>query len=408
MTEQTVRQEWKRGWPIVLSGFFGVVLPSLYAGGLGAAIAPMSADLGWSRATITAGPMMAAIVQLLLGPAPGLVIHRLGPRRVALSAIPLHCLALALPGAAGGSIWLWYGAWLVIGLTISFVSALLWTVGASRCFDRSRGLAFAVVMSGAGLANAVSPLIAVAAMVHFQWTAVFPALGLFGLVASWPIVWALFDPDRRCAQTLEGAHELTGLDVRDIFGSVRFWAIAAVVLFQYATIGVLFVHLQPIYRDAGLSAGEAARYASLIGVALIIGRLGGGILVDYFAARFVAAGACLLPVVSSVVLMNFEGQAWHAMLAAIALGLALGSEGDIIAYLTSRYFGTRHYGSAYAVYNSLYAVGFTFAPVLGGAWYDRFGNYQAVLEGVIVILAASAIILMSLGRPPEFREAHRS
>lgn len=405
MTAETARQEWQRGWPVVVSGFFGVVITSLYAGAVSAAITPITADVGWSRTVITAGPMMAAIVQLLLGPVPGLCIARFGPRRVALTAVPLHAAALSLPGAAAGSEMAWYGAWLALGLTTAFVSALLWTVGASRCFDRSRGLAFAVVMSGSGLANAVSPLIAVAVMAHLRWTMVFPALGLFAFVVSWPIAWALFDPDRYRRQQDGTVRELTGMEVREIFASVRFWVIAVVVVLQYSTIGVLYVHMQPIFRDAGMSAGAAASYASLIGIALIVGRLGGGFLIDHIAARFVAAGACALPIVTSVLLMDFHGAPWEATFAAIGLGLALGSEGDIIAYLTSRYFGTKHYGSAYAVYNSLYAVGFTFAPVIGAAWYDHFGNYHAVLQGLIGILLVSAVALLCLGEPPKFEPA---
>lgn len=399
------RSEWARGWPVVLAGSFGVMLSALFSNGLGTVMVPMQQELGWSRATITSGPMIDAALILLLGPLPGMLIDRIGPRRVALVSVPAYALATGAIGLAGPSLVSWYAVWIVMGLVAPFVSALIWTIGISRCFEANRGTAFALAMCGIGLAHLVSPLIAVTVAGQAGWRWVFPALGLTGFVLAYPLVVWLFHPDAAAAGEDGVAPDLPGMETGEIFRSWRFWVLALAVLLQYGALGTLFVHLQPIYLHSGISATAAARYASLMGAALMVGRLIGGWLVDRLPARYVAAVVSLLPVAAAILLLTFTGVGWVALFAPLCIGLAMGSEGDIIAYIAARYFGPRRYGSAFGVYMALYGFGFAFAPVIGGAVYDALGSYDDVLGTIAVTLVISAGLLGSIGRPPDFRAA---
>ncbi|MCF8709548.1 MFS transporter [Rhizorhapis sp. SPR117] len=396
------RSEWARGWPLVLMSSLGIMLSAAFAGGLSTSLTTIEQEMGWSRTAITAGPMIAAAIPLLMGPFSGMLIDRLGPRRIVRISIPLYAMAVASLGMAGPGQVGWFASWAAIGALTPFVGPLVWTIGLSRCFEANRGTAFAFAMSGVGLAHFLTPLISVAMLDWFSWRAVFPAVAGFAFLAVYPLVLLLFRPAASGAEDAEASVELPGMEVREIFTSYCFWVIALVVVLQYGALGTLFVHLQPIYVGAGLDAVAAAQYASTMGIALIIGRLLGGYIVDRVSARHVAAAVTMLPILACVLLLKGPGSPWIALVVPMLVGFSMGSEGDIIAYMTAKYFGPKNFGSAFSIYMALYAVGYAFASVIGGAVYDALGSYDKVLQVIAVALAVAAMLVLTIGRPPQF------
>ena len=397
------REEWARGWPLVLASVFGILLSAVFAGGLSTALTAIQQQTGWSRATITAGPMVAAAIPLFMGPLPGIVIDRVGPRAILRIAIPAYAAAVASLGLGGSSLVLWFSSWAVIGILSPFANPVIWTVVLSRVFDASRGSAFAVGMCGVGLAHFITPLISISMLERFGWQAVFPAIGLAGLVMAYPLALVVLGRHASAGKVEASDADLPGMEVREIFASFRFWAIAVMVVLQYGALGTLFVHLQPLYLKAGIDAVAAAKYASTMGLSLIAGRLFGGYLVDRLPARRVAAAICILPVIACILLLGVAGSPTIALVSPLLIGFAMGSEGDIIAYMAAKYFGPRHFGSAISVYMAIYTVGFAFAPVVGSIVYDALGSYDRVLIWIAISLVAAALLALSIGRPPAFR-----
>lgn len=86
------------------------------------------------------------------------------------------------------------------------------------------------------------------------------------------------------------------------------------------------------------------------------------------------------------------------------IGAAQGAEIDIVAYMTARYFGMRHYS---AIYGSTITV-MTLMAVAGqvgiGFLYDHFGNYRVALITVIGGLVASIMLYLLMGRYPQQAE----
>jgi predicted MFS family arabinose efflux permease len=111
--------------------------------------------------------------------------------------------------------------------------------------------------------------------------------------------------------------------------------------------------------DRGSSAKAAAAARSVFGGGTVIGRAITGYLLDkFFAPRIgtvifgsAAAGIALLALTHSPTL---------SYVAALAMGFGWGTEGDLKAYLVSRYFGLRCFGSIFGVIFGAF--------VLGGGW----------------------------------------
>jgi MFS family permease len=386
------------------------MLVNTYAGTLGVLMPYLSKEYGWSRAELSASVMIICAGLLLLGPIVGSLVDRVGLRRIALAGVLLFCAALAGVGLSGPSVLTWYFAWTLVASVNPMANNLVWTAAINRSFRRRRGLALSIGLSGVGAGTFVAPLFAVWTSRLFGWRGTYFALGIAGLLTAVPIVWKLFfPPDRRhSAPSSRDRHaqaeisDLDGPKMMEILGDSRFWRLLVSVLLVSAGIGTLMIHMQPLMRDAGVSATTAASYAAITGPSAIAGRLFGGYLLDRLPARLVGAVTFALPAAPCAILLHYDGSPALSLCAAIATGMSLGVDGDIVAYITARYLGLRRYGLTYSLIFGCYAFGGGFAPVVAGAIFDVSGSYAGMLKLLIVGLLLSAALIASLGTPPKF------
>jgi hypothetical protein len=80
------------------------------------------------------------------------------------------------------------------------------------------------------------------------------------------------------------------------------------------------------------------------------------------------------------------------------LGLAIGPELDLAAYITARIFGRLAYGKIYSLQFCLFCIGALPGTPLYGLAHDRTGSYAYALLGSIVTLMAVIPVLFSLRR----------
>lgn len=167
------------------------------------------------------------------------------------------------------------------------------------------------------------------------------------------------------------------------------------------------VHLVPLLVGRGVSPMRAANALSILAVALVIGRIGAGWLMDRFFAPRVAVAFLLGPIVA-IVMLAAGVSGWLAFVAGILTGLAAGAEVDVTAYLTSRYFGLRFFSSIYAWYYGAYSLGAGLGPLMTANAVDRFGGYTEILIVHGAMLAVAAILLARLPPFPKLglAEAH--
>jgi MFS family permease len=123
-------------------------------------------------------------------------------------------------------------------------------------------------------------------------------------------------------------------------------------------------------------------------------------LVDRFWAPGVALVSLLLPVAGCLLLANADPGFVLILVACSLIGLAAGAELDLMAYLTARYFGPRHYAKIYAVLYALLAIAGGVAPMLFAKLYDRTASYTASFHVAAALLVVGAVLLPLLGRQP--------
>ena len=279
-------------------------------------------------------------------------------------------------------------------------------------FDRRRGLAFGLAMAGGGFGYAYVPPLLQWLIEQWGWRSGYFTLGAIVLLLSAPIVWFLLrDTPAELGLRTDGEGQGPGIRVGGpgdgVLGPVDqhrvfyllFGIFAVVTLCLYG----LLAHLVPLLVDRGVEPANAAWTASLLGSAILLARGAVGYLLDEWFAPLVAA-ACF--VLSALGIAGFAFGAAHGVSGIVAtclVGLSIGAEIDLLAYLTSRYYGLQRFGAVYGLLFAGFMLGTAFGPVAYGAIFDRNENYTLALSGAAGLVLACAIGMLFL---PDYRGRH--
>ncbi|MDX2222574.1 MAG: MFS transporter, partial [Rhodospirillaceae bacterium] len=287
-----------------------------------------------------------------------------------------------------------------------------WTKSVTGWFERNRGLALGITMAGTGVVGTFAPVAANALIADVGWRGAYQALGLAIAVIGLPVLWLFFrdrhPPARAAASSATAtppAPRGEGLETRAVLRSYRFWALGVAMLLICGCVAGLITNLVPLLTDKGLPRGEAAGYAAMVGVSVIVGRIVAGYLIDIVWAPAVAFVFLAAPAVSCIVLTGDALTPTLLWIAVPLIGLAAGAELDLLAFLTARYFGIRNYGVLYGAQYGFFSVGSGFAPAIFGAVFDITGSYATILYISAGCFLVGAALILTLGKYPEFGQS---
>lgn len=404
------RSEWKAGWPVVMASMFGFAIPATYVYSVGALIAPLQAEYGWSRAQITAGLSILTLTGGLLAPVVGIYVDRWGPRRIALPGALAMFAAYNLITLTTSDIRVWWGLWFLMTFAALGVKPGVWTTAVASTFEKSRGLAMAAALCGSGIGSALVPILATLLIDRYGWRSAVPMLSGLIAVVIFPILWFGMHSgaDRRIRARREARDPgpaLTGVEARQAFLSVRFVKIAFAG-FVFTVVGMgLGANIIPIFTSFGMTRAQAAQIAGVSGMSAIVGRLCTGWLLDRFNANLVGGLFMLLPVASFLILLGAPGHVPMSMAAIFIFGLTVGAEIDIIAFLTAQQFGTMRFGTIFGAITGLWSLATATGPLFVSYVFDATGSYVPAIRMLIPTVVSGALCILFLGRPPAFDEA---
>jgi predicted MFS family arabinose efflux permease len=241
-----------------------------------------------------------------------------------------------------------------------------------------------------GLAAALMPPLLIPYIAQHGWRAGYVALAVSALV-SLPIVILLIGRENSTLPALPpSADKSVDLTLSQAVRSRNFVELATVFGLAAVGVGGIIVHLVPMLSDSGMTPARVSAIAGLLGIAIVVGRALTGVLVDrVFAPR--VAFAVFSAAACGCWLLAFGGVRWAGE-GAVLVGLAMGAEIDLISYFVARYFGIVSYGRIYGWLYAVFMVGTSIGPVIAGAAFDRFGNYQT---GVAVLGAALGLAALA-------------
>lgn len=372
-------------------------------------IRSLEAEFGWTRTELSyAGTLVTGSI-VLLAPIAGALVDRFGARRVMLPSLLLFGLMVCSLSQLRGSLGQFYLLVALLAIAGMGTQPPVFSRMVVSWFDRQRGLALGVTLSGVGLAGMVLPSIIQPLIAGPGWRTAYLAFGLLVLLVALPLAFFVMRdtpasmglaPDGRvpdaASSAAVAAAELQGLEVRQALRDRAMWQ----MLIGFALMGLVsagfFIHLAPMLGERGFGASEVALLIGLKGAAVICGRVLCGVLVDRYFAPYVAGAFILGPAIGLALIAGSDTLALSG-LAIVLIGLGLGAEFDLMAYLISRYIGFRAYGRIYGITYAVFGVGGGIGPIAMGIGFDRFGSYGPGLWMLAAAPVIAALLLATLG-----------
>lgn len=360
----------------------------------------LSAEFGWSQQQVLLSFTIANITMLaslaLVGPA----VDRIGARPVAIVgqigfAVPFASLYWLQPSLTQFYIILAIGSFFGGGSL-----PIVWTRMIAMWFDRHLGFALGLALLGIGLSGAVLKPITAFLISDFGWRTAYLVVGILPLLTALPAIVAWFKEPADGAKHLhENAEQRNrGTSLAVALRDWRCWALAIAFVPIGGSCSALITNMETILTTDHVAASTIVSLVSMVGVALLMGRLLGGWLLDHIRASVLGAGlvaglaaACFILTISPL------PYTW-AFVVVWLVGFGTGVESDVAAYLAIRMFGPRSYGKIGSIITVFSYGSGAVTPVIFAGVFDRNGNYQAALFAAFFALILSTLLLLSLGK----------
>jgi MFS family permease len=399
--ESTAAAEWRRYGTVPMAAALGYAMSVIHIYGFGAYWVPISGEFGWTRAQATFGLTIATLIQALFSVPIGILVGKIGPRLLGLFGIVVSASAFATFSTATGTLTNWYLLWGLMALATLPVQATIWTSAVASRFTVSRGMALAITLCGASVAQTLFPWLGTKLIGLYEWRTAFVLQAGIWLAIAFPIIFLFFrgayDGGAKLgdAKAVDRA-SLAGVSFGEGLRSSIYHRLLLASFLLTFTIVALSTQFIPILTDRGIGKLEAAGLASLVGFSSIAGRLATGALLDRYRASLVGAVIFLLPVAGSLLLIFGGAHAGMISVAAICVGLTLGAEVDVIVFLTTRYFGLKNFGELYGGLLAAFSIGTATGPLCASMIFDSSGNYLLFLWLTIGFMVTSSVALLSL------------
>lgn len=388
-----------RGWIVVFAAFCA-------SSTLGLTLSftdfflPLAKSFHLSSVTDSTIPSISALVLALASPVGGYLVSAYGFRKICYVGTILFGGATFLSAFVSGYLELL----VTYGIIMSFGCAFLLTSGTSivvKWFVQRRGLAVGIMASGTAVGSLLIPGVSELLIIWDGWRSAFAAVGLSYLAVLLLVSYFMQTPDDLSIKPYGSGVVVAGLDKRRAtidytprraLLTARFWAIFA--MFSLGSIGVsmFYVHAVPFGFSHHITEQTASLSIIFLGVGslfsrIIMGvvsdkmRLGGTLIIDFVLETIGLAG------------LTFVGSSSLALyLCGITLGFAYGGFMTEFVSLTGTLFGMKWMQKIWPFCALAYGVGGFVGPLIGGIYFQEFGNYS----NIFLVAAIPAAVALSI------------
>jgi MFS family permease len=392
MNQGTERAEIRVHWKLLVACFIGIGcgVSSVWFYSIGLFLKPLAMEFGWTRTAASLGPLVGILSLGFISPVVGKILDRREPQRMAVISLCGLAVGFVLLGLLTGGL----AGFLVLTFVLAMLGAASSPISFSkllvRTFDRQRGLALGLAITGTGVGAIVTPLIVGHALAELGWRRTYLVLAVFVLALTL-VVRGLLGAGSASTNTVRHwSHVDNGAP---LYTTPQFTRLGAIFLLCSLAIFGTIVHLVPMLTDRGLPPSRAASFASVVGIAVIAGRIVTGALLDRFEAGRLTAILFLLSG-AGMGLLSIGGPAC-TIIGTLFAGFAIGAELDLAAYLISRTFPIERYSAAFGGIYACVSIGGGFGPLIAGVLFDRVGNYSAWLNCAAIALVVAAGLAVS-------------
>jgi MFS family permease len=400
------------GWYVVASSFAILFFNGGARFSFGVLFKPMITEFGWSRGAISFAFFLNMILYAFSIIAAGRFYDRYGPKWVVvISTIFLSGGYISI--SAINSLWqfcMFYGILAAIGLggtSMHLMGALT-----SKWFEKWRGLAISLALSGNCLGHfALVPLFTIFVL-RYGWRASYFYIGIIMLVVNVTLALLVVkgDPDDLGQRPLgyqDGgktvgeeapislSENLRDLGLGEAIRTYSFWLFLIVMFVCGSTDFLIMTHLIPFVTDYGIAPITAGNMLAWFGLMSLAGVLVAGPASDLIGHKIPLALTFLLRCLLFLLILKYQNLTSFYIFT-LTFGFTFLITGPLTPTLIGRLYGLSHIGIIAGVTHTVHHLGGGFWAFMGGLIFDQTGSYHLafILSAIMALVAVLSSILI--------------
>jgi MFS family permease len=407
----------KSRWWIVVASFLALIVGTgaVQVFVTGVFLKPISESLHLGRGVISSAMGLSSTLSAVTLIFLGRLMDRIGVRAVLLPGLLLFALATGCLSLLTPSIVIVFLLFAIQGLTAAGQTPTAYSKMITAVFDDRRGLALGIAAAGVGAGVVLLPQLARFLLHIYGWRGGYIGIAIAILVLGFiPVALWIKESDQVKAarkQKISAAklQNLPGVEYSTALRGFRFWGLCVAFFCAQTAINGTMIHTVPMLTDRGIKIGAAVAVMSAGGFALIIARVIAGYVLDRVHATYVAIFFLLCPMVG-IAIIGFRVGGYGPLFGGVLLGMGIGAEIDLIAYILSRYFGLRAFGALHGIAFCFAQLASASGGILLGWCYQLRHSYGPGLILMEVLLVIAIIILAGQGayKYPAIKAAQRA
>lgn len=366
----------------------------------------------WSRGTSAGVQSLALIVYTVCAPVVGSLIDRYGPRKVIAIGVLVLSLGLMLCALIQSlaQFFLFYGV--IVGIGITTIGIISYSAIIAHWFEKKRGLASGIAVSGMGLGTFLFVPLAQQSISYWGWRTSFLIFGLLSMAILLPVNSILLRhkpeeinqfPDGceqptplQCNQNYSGKIEDAQSGewtLQQALGTFQFWALISLAALAVGGVYIFLVHSVRFMADQGMSKMTAAMILSFAGIISSVFRIFWGWLSDRIGreATFTMGAFCCCLGYASLLTMALVGHTIFAYTFCLFFGIGWGALAPIFMAVSADLFQGRIFGLIYGFVEGGIGLAGAFGAWVAGYIFDKTGSYQWAFVLAITFTLASIV-----------------
>ena len=406
------------GWYIVASSFTILFFTSGARYAIGVMFKPMIAEFGWSRASISLAFFVHMAVFALAVPVMGKFYDRYGPKWVIIISTLFVAAGFMLTASVNSlpQLLFYYGLLAAIGLggtSVPMIAALT-----SKWFEKWRGLATSVALSGNSLGQfALVPVFTIFT-ISYGWRYSYLYIGIIMLIVNLILALLIIKGDphhlglhpygsnrhekilnekgQTAAENTEVVHGMArDFGLKDAMGVYSFWLFAIAMFVCGSGDFFITTHLIAFVTDMGVSPVTGGNMLAWYGLMSLAGILVAGPLSDYIGNKIPIAATFLIRAILLLLLLKYKNLTMLYIFT-LAFGFTHLMSAPLTPTLLGKLFGFSNIGVISGFVNTIHHLAGGFWAYMGGMIFDKTGSYQlafAISAGMAFIaFVCSALI----------------
>ena len=375
---------------------------------------------GWTASQMSWAFAVTRIEGGLLGPVEGLLVERLGSRRMVFIGMSILGGGFILLSQLH-ALWPLYLAFGIMSLGAALGTWLPMMTVMNHWFIRSKARAMSIVMEGYALGGMTLPIcmawdiggVNPDISERFGWRVVALGIGIFITAASLPLSRLVRNRPEELGLSPDGQQtqpavthdksnattdELEGYTWQEAIKQSSFWFISLGHGCSSIVSTAVMVHLGLMLDDRGYSlqtiSAVVATYTGTNAAFLVIG----GYIGDRIPIRFAAFGFSSIQAVALLILVAFDSVTM-VFLFSVVLGVGFGGRNPVTSAIRGIYFGRKAFAAILGISMVPMNILLFCAPLYVGYARDVTGNYNLGFLTVAVVCFGGSFLFLLLGEP---------